>query len=261
MVMLHDRDKIEAFLRRDVSLHIYEIGDLDEFFWPHTTWYALRRADSLDAVALLYTRLPLPTLLVLSADIGPVRDLLGAIVHLLPARFYAHLSPGLGDILRPRYDLEPQGLYRKMTLTKPSGIDGIDVAGVVPLSADDTNGALALYAASYPGNWFDRRMLETGQYFGVQGESGLRSVAGVHVYSRRYRVAALGNIATHPDHRRKGLGRATTTRLCRSLLGNQCDVGLNVKADNHSAIALYESLGFEITASYEEFMVVAGSTS
>lgn len=258
MVMLHDKGEIEAFLRRDVSLHIYEIGDLDDVFWPHTTWYALRRADSIDAVALLYTRLPLPTLLVLSAEIGPVRDLLGAIVHLLPSRFYTHLSLGLDDILRPHYDLEPHGLYRKMTLTRSSGID---VAGVMPLSANDTNGALALYAASYPGNWFDPCMLETGQYFGVHGEGGLRSVAGVHVYSRRYRVAALGNIATHPDHRRKGLGRATTTRLCRSLLDNQCDVGLNAKADNHGAIALYESLGFEITASYEEFMVVAGGAS
>jgi hypothetical protein len=43
MVMLHDKGEIEAFLRRDVSLHIYEIGDLDDVFWPHTTWYALRR--------------------------------------------------------------------------------------------------------------------------------------------------------------------------------------------------------------------------
>ena len=34
-----DKAAIEAFLRRDVSLHAYSIGDLDDFFWPYTSWY------------------------------------------------------------------------------------------------------------------------------------------------------------------------------------------------------------------------------
>jgi ribosomal protein S18 acetylase RimI-like enzyme len=32
-------------------------------------------------------------------------------------------------------------------------------------------------------------------------------------------------------------------------------VGANVKADNHAALACYRQLGFEIVASYGEFMV------
>jgi len=40
-VCLHDKSAIEQFLRRNTWLHLYELGDLDEFFWQYTTWYAL----------------------------------------------------------------------------------------------------------------------------------------------------------------------------------------------------------------------------
>ena len=38
---LRDRTRIERFLRGDSSLHVFAIGDLDDFHWPYTTWYAL----------------------------------------------------------------------------------------------------------------------------------------------------------------------------------------------------------------------------
>ena len=37
-----DRETIERFLRNDIGLHLYELGDLDDFFWPRTMWYAAR---------------------------------------------------------------------------------------------------------------------------------------------------------------------------------------------------------------------------
>jgi len=73
------------------------------------------------------------------------------------------------------------------------------------------------------------------------------------VYSTVYRVAALGNITTHPEYRNQGLGRAVTTKICHSL-GEKVDViGLNVKQDNMAALSLYCSLGFKIFAEYGEF--------
>jgi predicted GNAT family acetyltransferase len=112
-----------------------------------------------------------------------------------------------------------------------------------------------LYDESYPGNWFDPRMLQTGQYFGLRESRQLVSVAGVHVYSERYRVAAVGNVVTHPAHRNKGYGRAVTARLCQLLLETVDHIGLNVKADNDAAMACYRKLGFEIIAPYGEFTV------
>jgi predicted GNAT family acetyltransferase len=98
-------------------------------------------------------------------------------------------------------------------------------------------------------------MLETDQYFGIREAGCLVSVAGIHVYSSEYKVAALGNIATAPSFRNKGYGRQVTAKTCQSLLKNVCHVGLDVKADNDTAISCYKRLGFEVVASYGEYMV------
>ena len=96
-------------------------------------------------------------------------------------------------------------------------------------------------------------MLETGRYYGIRNGRTILSVAGIHVYSPRYRVAVVGNVTTHPDYRGRGLGTAVCARLCKELLQEVDHVGLNVKADNASAIASYMRLGFERIAAYEEF--------
>ena len=53
------------------------------------------------------------------------------------------------------------------------------------------------------------------------------------------------NLAVHPDHRRKGIGRMLTQALCDSLWqkGSQC-ITLEVRASNNPAKSLYESMGF-----------------
>ena len=40
-VCLRDKHVIERFFRNQADLHVYSLGDLDDFFWPYTTWYAL----------------------------------------------------------------------------------------------------------------------------------------------------------------------------------------------------------------------------
>jgi predicted GNAT family acetyltransferase len=131
----------------------------------------------------------------------------------------------------------------------------IDFSQVIQLTNDDLNQMLQLYEEAYPGNWFDPRMLQTRQYFGIKIANRLISVAGIHVHSETYRVAALGNIVTHPDYRGRGFAQSVTARLCRSLLENVDHIGLNVKANNTVAIGLYEKLGFEILAPYYECAV------
>jgi ribosomal protein S18 acetylase RimI-like enzyme len=255
LICLHAKDEVEAFARGNPLLHVYAIGDLDDFFWPHTIWYALREGGRVSQLVLLYTGQALPTVLAYAdKPVGPLRDLLCLLVPLLPKRFYAHLTEGVADVLADDYSIQAHGAYHKMGLTDRSRIAGFDGREAVALSAADTADLLALYAASYPGNWFVPRMLETGFYFGVRRGPALVSVAGVHVYSRRYSVAALGNIATRPDLRGRGLATAVTARLCQELLrGGIEHVGLNVKADNRRAITCYEKIGFERVADYGEY--------
>lgn len=252
-VSLHDRNRIEAFLRRDTYLHLYEIGDLDDFFWQYTCWFGLRASDDIQQIALLYIGGGLPVLLGLSNEPDALRALLRVLLPYLPRRMHAHLSGDAIDALADDYEIVSHGPHLKMALTDPARLDGVDTSLVIPVGPAHRPALDALYAASYPGNWFDARMLETGQYFAVQRDGSLVSVAGIHVYSPRYRVAALGNITTHPDHRGQGFGAAVIARLCQSLLHTVDHIGLNVKADNVSAIAVYRKLGFTPVADYHEY--------
>ena len=66
VIHLNDKGRIEAFLRKNVYLHIYSIGDLDDFFWPDTTWYGWEERGEIQAIVLLYTASADPTVLALS---------------------------------------------------------------------------------------------------------------------------------------------------------------------------------------------------
>jgi ribosomal protein S18 acetylase RimI-like enzyme len=257
-VSLHDKKEIEQHLRKDVYLNIYSIGDLDDFFWPYTTWYGFKSGDEISSVALLYAGLSLPTLVVFSTEgINVTASLLMSIRHLLPKRFYAHLSPGLASALQTTHVLEAMGEHYKMALTARTLAAEPDSSYVERVTMADLASLQSLYHESYPENWFDPRMLETGRYYGLRQKDRLVSVAGVHVFSRKYRVAALGNITTLPTYRGKGYGTLVTATLCRALIDEDIDIGLNVRADNRAAIACYRKIGFETVASYEEYFATA----
>jgi GNAT superfamily N-acetyltransferase len=167
-------------------------------------------------VAVLYHGLDLPTLVALAPP-KPLAALLTGLLPLLPSRFYALLSTGGAAALTNDFRPDPPGRHRTMALTDHTRYDAAAPAGEV-LCPDDLPDLLHLYAEAYPGNWFDRRMLETGQYVGVRRAGALVAVAGGHVWSPVYRVAALGNVTTHPAARGQGLATAAVAALCRRLL-------------------------------------------
>ena len=253
-ICLHDKKEIFSFLSKNIYLHIYSIGDLDDFFWDYTTWYGLREEGKIRAIAFVYTGTCTPVLLALTDEVSGMKDLISSINHLLPPKFYAHLSPGVEESLKG-YKLKSNGLHYKMALRKRELLNAVDTSCTTQLLKKDLEEIEAFYEKSYPDNFFDARMLETTMYYGIRTDLGLVSIAGIHVYSKTYKVAALGNITTHPDFRRKGYATAVTARLCTALLETVDFVGLNVKADNKGAIQCYENLGFEIVDNYEEFIV------
>jgi len=255
IVCVHSKDEIEAFARRNPFLHLYEIGDLDDFFWPHTTWYALQADGRIRQLVLLYTDLSMPIVLANAAEpVGSMHDLLVALLPWLPKRFYGHLSPEVVAAFTDVYRVQAHGIHLKMGLQNTSRLAKFEPSAAVKLASMDVEDVQTLFRASYPVNWFVPRMLETGFYYGLRDGSKLVSVAGVHVYSERYRVAALGNITTHPDFRGRGLGTKLVAQLCLELTRAGVErIGLNVKADNAAAIACYEKVGFEQVARYGEY--------
>ena len=250
MEVLHDREDIARRLSGHPLRHLYLIGDLDDRYWPGTVWYGGH-----GQVVLLYTALNLP---VVHAVAHPPEESMRALVaecaHLLPRRFYSHLSPPAVDVLSRSYGVEDHGMYHQMALRDLHDPGGADVE---PLTSHDVAELHELYQAAYPEHWFEPRMLDGTRYYGVRVDGRLVSVAGVHVYSPMYRVAALGNIATHPDFRGRGFARAATAGLCRDLAVTVEHIGLNVAVDNPPALRCYSALGFEVVGDYQECMLTA----
>ena len=211
LIEIYDTSEIEAFMRRDAGLHVYEIGDLDPFFRPRTRWFGWHDGE-LEAFCLLYTGSTPPTLVALCRpdQTSAMTRLLEALQPHLPTRVYGHLSPTLGDCFVSNWTARGRRLHLKMLLTDPAAVHTVNTASAIAPAAADLEALTAFYDASYPGHWFDARMLESGQYRGIREGDRWLAAAGVHVYSAMYRVAALGNIATAPVHRRQGLGRVVT---------------------------------------------------
>jgi hypothetical protein len=176
-ICLHDKKVLERYFRDNPELHIYSIGDLDDFFWPYTTWYALITSSSPEAIALLYIGQSLPALLALSEQPSFMSDLLESVIHLLPRRFYAHLSPGVEHIFKATHRVESHGEHYKMALKNISTVKDINCSEAINLSMADLNDVIQLYIESYPENSFDQRMLETNQFYGIWQDDKLVSVS------------------------------------------------------------------------------------
>ena len=68
VVELSEKETIAALLRRNARAHVYEIGDLDDFDWPHTRWFGWERDGRLEELVLLYTEPDVPVLLAIAEE-------------------------------------------------------------------------------------------------------------------------------------------------------------------------------------------------
>ena len=86
---------------------------------------------------------------------------------------------------------------------------------------------------------------------GVRENGRLVAIAGTHLASARYNIAALGSVFTHPDHRGKGLGRICSSHVLASVgrAGIRRAV-LNVEDQKTTARRIYERLGFRTACTY-----------
>lgn len=250
-----DRSALETYFRQDPSLHLYSLGDLDDFYWPRTTCYGTCSGNELKNITPFYRGKDLPVLLVFGKfDQGYLEEL----QSLLPDRFYTHISTGLINQFSESYQIREYGDHYKMALENSGPIHQVNTENTFQITGPDLPEVNELYQLSYPDNAFDPSTLESGKYIGIRHQDKLVSIAGIHIFSTAYQVASLGNITTHPEHRGQGYGRAVTARLCQHLEETVDFIGLHVKCDNQAAISLYESLGFRITSVYGEFSLQKG---
>lgn len=99
-------------------------------------------------------------------------------------------------------------------------------------------------------NWASH-MAETASMplMGYVWEQGGRIIGNASLIPFRdhgKRIHLIANVATHPEHRRRGIGRALTERSMKHARNkNSSAIWLHVRDDNPGAIKLYEGLGFE----------------
>lgn len=272
MVFTTDKKCLRAHFAKDPVLFAYHTGDLDAFFFRDCLWPAVFDArGDIDDVLLTYTGGDTPVLLAFGLS-DRFDDLLREYLPIAPKKFFCHYHKQHGPVFREYAREKSLGSHLKMKLdevqfakhrstvgqdprgpaSRMAGVQDSCPTKLLRLDSSHESQLRDLYAAAYPDSYFTPRMLPTGKFFGYIDHGAIVAVAGVHVVSDEYQIAALGNIATHPDYRGRGLATQVTHRLTEDLVSEGKMVCLNVKADNAPAIACYQKLGFVQVHEYEE---------
>lgn len=255
LVFTTNKKHLERHFKKDPVLFGYHQGDLDDFYFSDCQWAAdYHQRARIEEVILIYSGLKTATVLALGLT-DRFDKLLKETVELLPKKFYCHFLENYRSVFRQHYNEKPLGTFLKMKLVDRQRCKSFtekENSSIVRLDLSRSKQLLELFKHAYPDNYFNNRMLETEKYFGCLEENRLVAVAGVHVYSKKYKIAVLGNIATLKETRGKGLATKVTAALVKELTGEDLLVALNVKSDNNAAIKCYTNLGFEKSHEYQE---------
>lgn len=241
MPRLVDPHDIRQLLRQDPVWSVYALCDLSPRMFPKTRWFV-------------------PDLTLVLHEYGT------CILFAVGSR---SVSESLHDVTWPvhlqvqRAALDEVGRYATIASAKPMWRLGwTDRTRLAPpsalvqrLSSGDVPALERLYAdgaiSGEAPDFFMAEAVADGSFHGVFEGEALTAAAGTHVISREEGVATVGNVYTRRDRRGRGLSRQVTTAVLRDLASVET-VGLNVRADNVSAIHLYESLGFSRHCEFHE---------
>jgi ribosomal protein S18 acetylase RimI-like enzyme len=243
---LSDKDEILAFLQRDRLYAAYAIGDLEPSLFAQCQWFGAEddgkmqalRLGSGQALALFFTGLNPPALFTMGDTAGLAAILDSA---LQPERAYFTCRAEHLPVVEASYALDEVQRMLRMAVN-PAGVRPVP-GPTVKLDLSHLDALHQLYRLG-GGEAFAPYQLRDGVYYGVEADGQLVSVAGTHLVSPTYGVAAVGNVFTHPDHRRRGYATACTSHVVEELLAGSLDVVLNVNQKNVAAIGVYERLGF-----------------
>jgi RimJ/RimL family protein N-acetyltransferase len=244
-----DRGLLRAFLETDRLFAAYAICDLEDREFARTRWGIALAGDEPVAVGLEYAGLtPQPLFLMGSGD-G-----IGAILRevLRPRAAYVAVLPGSLSAIAPYYKVDNGPPMIRMWVDRARFQPyPADVRRLYPADIGDLNRLYQLGFAS----WLPSSSISDGVYFGIHAGGKLVAAAGTHVVSRNARLAVVGNVLTHVDHRGRGYATAVTGAVTAELLRTCDQVVLNVRSDNPPAIQAYRRLGYVEHVRFEERLV------
>jgi predicted GNAT family acetyltransferase len=203
-------------------------------------WVGAEAEGRLHALVLLYRGLT-PPALVLMGDKDGLRAILDG--DLFPEQVYLTCRPECVEMTHAFYAWEQETAMWRMVL--PLACFRHVAGDCIPLTPAHADRLTRLFTLG-GGLAFSPEQIARGVFYGISVEDRLVAVAGTHLVSPTYSVAAMGNIFVHPDYRGRGYGTVVTSAVANELLQRGIrDVVLNVAQDNAPAIHVYEKLGFE----------------
>ena len=238
MPRLTDKNEIRTCLRRDPAWSVYALGDLAPPMFPKTLWFAPDLALMVQdcGAAILFAMGP-----------GSVREALECVagpVHLQVQR------DALDEVARHAAVSSPRLMWRMAwsgsRLAWPGAVN-------TRLGASDVPALLALYADGVSSgespDFFFPSMVADGVFHGIYEGTALVAAAGTHLLAREEGAAAIGNVYTRHDRRRRGLGRLATSAVLGELAGVETMASTSAPTTTRRCISTSRSAS-RVTASF-----------
>jgi len=262
---LTDREQVRSYLATDINYAAYAIGDLEPPYSDHARWFAASRTGEIDALALVYSALD-PQVLFLMGDILAISALLLQGIGADSVFFTAR--PDSEEVLRTFYKIDH--LYSMFRMRVNKGIfKPLENAGAPgnetqPIGATQLTDVETLIRAAALADdrdmgdiAFSADMLNDGYYRGIYRDGRLAAIAGTHMTASQAYMAAVGNVVTHPDYRRHGLGSLVSHAVTAALVNDGFElIVLNVRQNNQGALKIYRKLGYKQVCPYIEGVAV-----
>ncbi len=170
----------------------------------------------------------------------------------------AEAEAAIAALVRPGervYELQAPSIATPPGLVKIKSARGVQMVAtrsqraqearqvILELTDADAAEMLALATLTEPGP-FLARTHEMGRFLGVRIGGRLAAMAGERFRFPGY--TEVSGVCTHPEFRGQGLARSLSAAVARNIESRGDQPFLHAWKTNHEAIALYESLGFEV---------------
>ena len=206
-LVLSDKKEILSHLETDRLYAAYAIGDLEPGMFDQSIFAAAKRGDKPEALVLHFSGLRPPPLFLMGKPDGLEAILKTA---LCPEWVFLNCREAHLPTTHQFYKWEETVPMWRMVLT-PARFHATSTQ-CRRLTAEHADALAELYTVG-GGDAFGPAQVPQGEFHGIHENGRLVAAAGTHLVSPTYGVAAVGNVFTHPDHRGRGFGTATTNAV------------------------------------------------
>jgi ribosomal protein S18 acetylase RimI-like enzyme len=250
-----DRALLRGFLERDRLFAAYALCDLEDKEFARTRWSVAHAGAAVIAVGLEYAGLTPQPLFLMGRPDG-IEAILRDVLR--PRTAYIACLPDALPAVESIYRLDSGPPMVRMWVDRARFRPyPADVHRLLPVEIGELNRLYQLGFAS----WLPASAISEGVYYGARVGGRLIAAAGTHVISPKARLAVVGNVLTHADHRGRGHATAVTGAVTAELLRTCDQVVLNVRADNPPALQAYRKLGYAEHVRFEERLAHRQGTS